>query len=68
MADWILAKFKYSPSTPVGLFKVHFERATEDINLTQMKVEVDSKKKKSLLYIPKWPNLIEKSKVLFIPK
>jgi len=68
MADWILAKFKHSPSTPVGLFKVHFERATEDIDLTQMKVEVDSKKKKSLLYMPKWPGVIEREKVLFIPK
>jgi len=68
MADWILAKFKHSPSTPVGLFKVHFEKATEDIDLTQMKVEVDSKKKKSLLYMPKWPGVIEREKVLFIPK
>ena len=68
MADWILAKFKHSPSTPVGLFKVHFERATEDIDLTQMKIEVDSKKKKSLLYMPEWPGVIEREKLLFIPK
>jgi len=33
-----------------------------------MKVEVDSKKKKSLLYMPKWPGVIEREKVLFIPK
>jgi len=52
----------------VGIINVHFEKATEDIDLTQMKVDVDLEKKKSLLYMPEWPEEVTESKVLFIPK
>jgi len=68
MRDSVLIKVKHSPSTPVGIINVHFEKATEDIDLTQIKVDTDLKKKKSLLYMPEWPSEIERSKILFIPK
>jgi len=63
-----LIKVKHSPSTPVGLFKVHFEKAKEDIDLNQLRIDVDLEKRKSLLYMPQWPEEIEKEKVLFVPK
>jgi hypothetical protein len=64
----VLIKVKHSPPTPVGIINVHFENATEDIDLTQIKVNTDLKKKKSLLYMPEWPSEIERSKILFVPK
>ncbi|MEM4648279.1 MAG: metallophosphoesterase [Candidatus Pacearchaeota archaeon] len=57
-----------SPQILIGIIDVHYENATEDIDLTQMKVDVDVEKKKSLLYMPEWPDLIEKEKILFISK
>ena len=68
MRDTILIKVKHSLSTPVGLITVHFEKATEDIDLTQMKADIDLEKKKSILYMPEWPRIVEKEKILFIPK
>jgi PKD repeat protein len=68
MRDWVWIKVKHSPSTPVGLINVHFEEATEDIDLSQLKTDIDFQKKKSLLYMPQWPEVVEKEKILFIPK
>ena len=68
MKDSVLIKVKHSPSTPVGIINVHFEKATEDIDLTQIKVDTDLERKKSLLYMPEWPEVIEKEKILFVPK
>jgi hypothetical protein len=68
MQDWVWIKVKHSPATPVGLINVHFEEATEDIDLSQLKVDIDFQKKKSLLYMQEWPSEIERSKILFIPK
>jgi hypothetical protein len=68
MRDTVLIKVKHSPATPVGLINVHFEKATEDIDLTQIRVDTDLEKKKSLLYMPAWPDVVEKEKILFVPK
>jgi predicted MPP superfamily phosphohydrolase len=68
MRDWIWVKVKHSPSTPVGLINIHFENATEDIDLSQLKADIDFQNKKSLLYMPEWPLEIERSKILLIPK
>jgi len=68
MRDWVWVKVKHSPATPVGLIKVHFENATEDIDLSQLKVDIDFQTKKSLLYMPEWPSEIERLKILFVPK
>ena len=67
MRDWVLIKVKHSPSIPVGLINIHFERTTEDIDLSQMKNDSDLEKGKSLLYMPNWPDVIEKEKIRFIP-
>lgn len=67
MKDTILIKAKHSPEEPVGLITVHFEEATEDIDLTQMTADTDLEIKKSLLYMPEWPNLVEEEKILYIP-
>jgi len=68
MRDYVLIKVKHSPSTPVGLINVHFEEATEDIDLSQIQVDTDLERRKSLLYMPEWPEVVEKEKILFIPK
>jgi len=68
MRDWVLIKVKHSPSVPVGLINVHFDRATEDIDLTQMITDTNSETQKSILYMPQWPETIEQNKILFIPK
>lgn len=66
--DMVLIKVKHSPSIPTGLIKVNFEKATQDIDLTQMITDVNLKTKKSVLYMPKWPKEVGESKILFIPK
>jgi len=69
MKDGILIRTKpHSSSIPIGLITVHFEQATEDVNLTELVADSNLEKKKSILYMPDWPNVIEKSKILFIPK
>lgn len=68
MRDWVLVKVKHSPSTPVGLINVHFEKAAGDIDLSQLIADMDQNRKKSVLYMPECPEVIEQEKVLFIPK
>jgi hypothetical protein len=68
MKDLVLIKVRHSPSAPVGIINIYFERAIQDIDLTQIKVDTDLEKKKSLLYMPEWPLEIERSKILFVPK
>jgi len=68
MKDWLLIKVKHSPSTPVGAIFVHPEKTKEDIDLDELIADYDLEKRKSILYIPEWPETIEKSKILFIPK
>jgi hypothetical protein len=68
MKDSVLIKVKHSPSTPVGIINVHFEKATEDIDLTQIKLDTELEKKKSLLYMQEWPRVIESEKILFVPR
>jgi len=53
---------------PVANITVHFEKANGDIDLSNLKLDSDLKKKKSLFYSPTWPEEIEKEKILFIPK
>jgi hypothetical protein len=68
MRDTILIQIRHSAPTPVGLINVHFENAREDIDLTDLKVDFNSINRKSLLYMHHWPDVVEKEKVLFIPK
>jgi parallel beta-helix repeat protein len=68
MRDTILIQIRHSAPTPVGLINVHFENAREDIDLTDLKVDFNSINRKSLLYMHYWPDVVEKEKVLFIPK
>ena len=57
----------HSNPTPVGEIFIHFEDATEDVNLTGLVADIDLNKRKSILYMPEWPEVVEKSKVLYIP-
>jgi len=68
MRDWVLIKVKHSPSTPVGLINIHFEQATNDIDLSNLVADTNSNIKKSILYMPEWPKVVDKEKMLFIPK
>jgi len=58
----------YLPQIPIGITNIHFEEATEDIDFTQIKVDTDLEKKKSLLYMPEWPDVVENKKILFVSK
>jgi parallel beta-helix repeat protein len=53
---------------PVANFTVHFEKAKGDISLSNLKIDSDSQKGKTLFYSSKWPEEIEKKKILFVPK
>jgi PKD repeat protein len=68
MKDWVLIKVKHSPSTPVGAIFVRPEKAKEDIDLNELKADYDLEKRKSILYMPEWPETVERSKILFIPR
>jgi len=57
-----------SPSVLVGEIEVDFEKAMKDIDFTLMKIETDQEKRKVLLYMPQWPNVVENEKLLFILK
>lgn len=52
----------------IGVITVHFEQAAEDIDLTLLVADIELKNKKSVLYMPEWPSIIEEEKILFIPK
>lgn len=66
--DTVLIRVKHSEAKPVGLITVHFEKAIEDIDLTQMMADQDIERRKSVLYMSHWPEMIEQDKILFIPK
>lgn len=56
-----------SEEIPAAQLGVHFEEATEDINLSSLVADVDIQEAKSVLYMPSWPSEIEDYKNLFIP-
>jgi PKD repeat protein len=68
MKDWVLIKVKHSSSIPVGAIFVHPEKAKKNIDLNELIADYDLEKRKSILYMPEWPETIERSKILFIPK
>jgi len=57
-----------SPAKPVGLIKVNFDQATENIDLMDVVAQTDLEKRKSILYMSEWPGEVEQGKILFIPK
>jgi hypothetical protein len=59
---------KKSPAIPIGEITVHFENLKEDLDLYGLIANTDFEKQKSILYMENWPNEVERSKVLFIPK
>ena len=52
---------------PIGEIGIHFENATEDINLTNLIADTNITQRKSILYMSEWPEVVERSKVLYIP-
>lgn len=66
--DKVLIMVKHSPAKPAGLITIHFEEATSNIDLTNLMADIDLTIRKSILYMPQWPNVIEQNKVLFIAK
>lgn len=69
--DTIFIKTKpKSPSIPIGLITIHFEKASEDIDLSDLIAETNLDIKKTILHSSKFfnNNIIERSKVLFVPK
>jgi len=58
---------KSSSEVPIAELGVHFEEATEDIDLSTSVADVDTQEGKSVVYMPTWPNEIDEYKTLFIP-
>jgi len=56
-----------SEEIPIAELGVHFEEATEDINLSALVADVNLEEAKSIIYMPSWPEEIEEYKTLFIP-
>jgi len=52
---------------PVGTITIHFENATQDIDLTSLIADTNLTQRKSILYMPEWPEVVEESKILYIP-
>lgn len=65
--DQVLIEASHSEAKPVGLITVHFERATEDIDLTAIVADYNFTTQKSVLHMPLWPPEVEESKILFLP-
>jgi len=65
--DTLLIGAIHSGAKPVGLITVHFEEATQDIDLTAMVADYDFVTQKSVMYMPTWLAEVEESKILFIP-
>jgi hypothetical protein len=63
----VLVTKKTPEEIPIGELGVHFEEATEDIDLSNLVAQVDLEEGKSLIYMPSWPEEIEQHKLLFIP-
>jgi parallel beta-helix repeat protein len=70
--DQILFQFETTHSekvfVPVANITVYFEKAKGDIDLSNLKIDSDPHRGKTLFYSSKWPEEIEKEKILFVPK
>jgi len=58
---------KSSSGIAIAELEVHFEVATEDIDMASVVVDVDIEEGKSVVYMPIWPEEVDLSKQLFIP-
>ena len=63
----VLIAKETSGGIPIAQLGVHFEEATEDIDLSSMVADTNITERKSLIYMPSWPREIEQYKTLFIP-
>ncbi len=61
----IIVKVKHSPSQPVGEIMVNFDKAEGDIDLSEMIFDTDVNTKKSILYMPTWPKVVEEKHYSF---
>jgi hypothetical protein len=63
----VLVTKKTLEETAIMELGVHFESATEDIDLSNLIADVSLEKGKSVIYMPTWPEEIDQYKQLFIP-
>lgn len=52
---------------PIVNIMVHFELATENIDLSNLQADIDLDLKKSFFYALSWPEVIENGKIFYIP-
>jgi hypothetical protein len=65
--EWVKLKIEHSEPKPIADLVVHFEDATDNIDLSNITADVNLTARKSIIYMLSWPNEIEKSKILYIP-
>jgi hypothetical protein len=66
--DKVIGLVKPSLEIPVAIFEIDFGKAKEDIDFSGLIMDSDPVKKKAILYMENWPQEVERSKVLLIPK
>jgi hypothetical protein len=59
---------KHSEPTLIGTITIDFDKASKDIEFSNLVADTDPTHSKTILYLPEWPSEVERSKILFIPK
>jgi len=65
--EHVIIRVKHSEPIPLADLVIHFENAIEDIDLSNLTADVNLTVRKSVIYMPSWPEEIEESKILYIP-
>jgi PKD repeat protein len=66
--DKVIGLVKHSLEIPVAIFEIDFKKAKGDIDFSGLIMDSDPVKKKAVLYMENWPNEVERSKILLLPK
>jgi parallel beta-helix repeat protein len=59
---------KHSEPTLIGTITIDFDKASKDIEFSNLVADTDPTHSKTILYLPEWPSEVESLKILFIPK
>jgi hypothetical protein len=66
-ASWAVIAKTATAGEPIAALLIHFEQATEDVDLSKLIANTDLTKRKSVIHMDSWPEIIEESKELYIP-
>jgi len=52
---------------PIAELDIYFEKANEDIDFSALVADINVEDGKSIIYMPSWPDMVDRYKQLFIP-